>query len=49
VTDLGRAVLRGERDWLSLKPPARWVGGVRIAPDAPVWRWDEGKREAVGS
>ena len=47
ITDLGRAVLRGERDWLSFRPPARWVGGVRIRPGVPGWRWDEAKGDAV--
>jgi hypothetical protein len=47
ITDLGRAVLHGERDWLSLRPPARWVGGVHIQPGVPGWRWDETKRDAV--
>ncbi|MGQ9370625.1 DUF1835 domain-containing protein [Azospirillum sp. A39] len=41
ITDAGRAVLRGGRDWLSLRPPERWVGGVRIVPGAAHWRWDE--------
>ncbi|WP_142847383.1 DUF1835 domain-containing protein [Telmatospirillum sp. J64-1] len=45
ITEAGLAVLRGERDWLSLGPPERWVGGVRILPGATHWRWDEsGKR-----
>ena len=47
ITDLGRAVLRGDRDWLSLHPPSRWLGGVHIQPGLPCWRWDESKREAV--
>jgi len=47
ITELGRAVLRGERDWLSLHPPARWVGGVHIQPGVPDWRWDETTRDAV--
>ena len=41
ITQTGREVLRGETDWLSLHPPVRWVGGVRIDPSAPNWRWDE--------
>lgn len=41
ITDAGRAILRGERDWLALGPPERWVGGVRIRPGEPHWRWDE--------
>jgi hypothetical protein len=47
ITDLGRAVLRGDRDWLSLHPPSRWVGGVYIHPGLPCWRWNESKRDAV--
>ena len=49
LTDLGRAVLRGEVDFLSLKPPSRWVGGVEIAPGRPDWRWDEKRRDAVSA
>ena len=40
ITDLGRAVLAGKVDWLSLSPPDRWLGGVRICPTLPCWRWD---------
>jgi hypothetical protein len=47
ITELGRAVLRGERDWLSLRPQPRWVGGVHIQPGGAGWRWDEAKRDAV--
>jgi hypothetical protein len=41
ITTLGRAVLAGEVDWLSLAPPERWVGGVSIRAGQPCWRWDE--------
>jgi hypothetical protein len=41
ITAAGRAVLAGEVDWLSLKPPERWVGGTRIEAASPHWRWDE--------
>lgn len=41
ITEAGRAILRGERDWLSLAPPVRWVGGVRIVPGASGWRWND--------
>jgi hypothetical protein len=47
ITDTGRSVLRGERDWHALRPPSRWVGGVRIQPGAASWRWDETTRDAV--
>jgi hypothetical protein len=41
LTEAGRAVLAGARDYLSLGPEARWVGGVEIRPGAPHWRWHE--------
>jgi hypothetical protein len=47
ITDAGLAVLRAERDWHSLKPPERWVGGVHIQPGLRGWRWNEAKREAA--
>jgi hypothetical protein len=46
ITDLGRAVLRGEVDFLSLRPPLRWVGGVQVGPGQPDWRWNEPGRAA---
>jgi hypothetical protein len=41
ITDLGRAVLKGEVDFVSLVPPPRWVGGVQIGAGLPDWRWNE--------
>jgi hypothetical protein len=47
ITEAGLSVLRGERDWHSLKPLPRWVGGVHIQPGLPGWRWDEAQQKAV--
>jgi hypothetical protein len=47
VTGTGREVLSGVTDWLSLQPPVRWVGGVRIDPSAPNWRWDEARGDVM--
>jgi hypothetical protein len=47
ITTLGRAVLAGAVDWLSLAPPVRWVGGVLIPGSAPCWRWNEGSTSAM--
>jgi hypothetical protein len=41
ITDMGLAVLKGEVDFLSLRPPPRYLGGVTISMSAPGWRWDE--------
>jgi Domain of unknown function (DUF1835) len=49
ITELGRAVLRGEVDFRSLHPPPRWVGGVEIAIGNADWRWDDQQRYAVRS
>jgi hypothetical protein len=47
ITELGRSVLRGEVDFRTLMPAARWVGGVEIATGNPDWRWQERIRDAV--
>jgi hypothetical protein len=47
IIQLGRAVLLGKVDWLSLRPPARWVGGALISGAAPCWRWDDTTASAV--
>lgn len=41
LTTTGRALLAGRTDWLSCGPQERWVGGVRVAADTAVWRWDD--------
>jgi hypothetical protein len=47
ITDLGRAVLKGGFDFMSLTPPSRWVGGVQIGAGMPDWRWDYQAGDAV--
>lgn len=47
ITDTGRAILAGHIDWLSLGPPERWLGGIRIAAGEAVWRWDPGSETPV--
>jgi hypothetical protein len=47
ITELGRAVLKGDADFMSLTPPDRWVGGVQIGAGMPDWRWNDEARDAV--
>jgi hypothetical protein len=47
ITDMGRAVLAGKVDFLSLSPPERWLGGVCIRASAPCWRWDDRRGTTV--
>jgi len=51
ITPAGRAVLRGDQDRVSLCGVAdRWLGGVQLRNDAPLWRWDDTRqRVSVGS
>lgn len=39
-TVLGRRVLAGDADWLQLRAPDRWRGGVHLTASS-YWRWDE--------
>jgi hypothetical protein len=41
ITDIGRQVLAGHLDYLSLPIADRWVGNVRITANQPAWRFDE--------
>jgi hypothetical protein len=47
ITPLGRAVVGAELDWLSLRPPTRWLGGVAMPGTIPCWRWDEASASVV--
>jgi hypothetical protein len=47
ITQTGRELLQGLTDWLSLQPPLRWVGGVRVDPSTPNWRWDEARQDVM--
>jgi hypothetical protein len=40
MTDDGRQVLAGELDRVRTCGIARWLGGVELAGNGPVWRWD---------
>lgn len=46
VTETGRSLLAGKIDWMSLQPPARWLGGVHI-DGTPCWRWDDARGVVV--
>ncbi|PCI04703.1 MAG: hypothetical protein COB78_08565 [Hyphomicrobiales bacterium] len=47
ITEKGRDVLAGKVDYLSLNPPERWLGGVKIDPQHPCWRWDDHAQKMV--
>jgi len=47
VTEAGRAVLAGKKDWQSINRTSRWLGGVEIKPGRSGWRWDAEERKLV--
>ena len=49
LTALGREVLAGRRDWLSVRAIDVWLGGVHLEGDRPRWRWDGAHRRLVES
>jgi len=46
LTTLGASVLSGESDRIELCGIDRWLGGVYLSGNGPVWRWD-GERQTV--
>ena len=46
ITDLGRAVLRGDGDFVLLNGIEGWLGGVYLSDERNLWRWDD-KTEAM--
>lgn len=39
ITDTGRKVLQGKKDWITVNGINRWLGGVHLKAGR-VWRWD---------
>ncbi len=40
ITDNGKKVLAGAHSWLSLDPPDRWLGGIKISAGDSSWYWN---------
>jgi hypothetical protein len=49
ITQLGRDVVSGDTDWLSVRPIDTWLGGVRLLAGRPLWRWDGARGRLVPS
>lgn len=41
ITDIGRSVLNGAADFVALNGIDLWLGGVHLASDSKVWRWNQ--------
>jgi hypothetical protein len=46
LTDAGRRVLAGSADRIDCCGIDRWLGGVHLTGQGPVWRWDQ-KRQTI--
>ena len=49
ITDAGRDVLAGRRDWIAMNGIDRWLGGVHLDGDRARWRWDATRHALVSS
>ncbi len=47
LTEAGRAVLSGERDWIEMGGADRWLGGMHLEGRHAAWRWDRDRRSLV--
>ena len=48
LTDDGRAVLAGDKDRVALIGFDRWIGGLHVAAEGPLWRWDHERGVLTG-
>jgi hypothetical protein len=47
LTDAGRAVLRGDEDFVRLNGIDQWLGGVHLNGKQAVWRWHESGKKLL--
>ncbi|HEY5885980.1 MAG TPA: hypothetical protein VIT88_14935 [Pyrinomonadaceae bacterium] len=47
ITDLGRAILRGDGDAVVLNGIEGWLGGVYLSDERNLWRWDDASQRIV--
>ncbi len=41
LTTFGKALLRGEQDWVRTNGINEWRGGVHLVGNGPLWRWSD--------
>lgn len=44
ITDTGKAVLNGEKNWLDIIDIEKWIGGVKLTQDN-IWLWDKSNQQ----
>ena len=48
LTKIGHEILEGKHDLWEMEPQELWLGGVRLVPPKPRWRWDEERQTLAG-
>ena len=48
LTEDGEAVLAGRADRVELIGFDRWIGGLHVRAEGPLWRWDHARAELAG-
>ncbi|HET9408252.1 MAG TPA: hypothetical protein VFO39_13510 [Candidatus Sulfotelmatobacter sp.] len=49
LTELGKRVLVGKADHVSIKGIDRWIGGVHLQGRDVPWRWDQAGKRIVAA
>ena len=49
ITEKGKAVLKGEADFVAMNGIDLWLGGVHLSEKDKLWRWDEHKQRLAHS
>ncbi|AJY76664.1 DUF1835 domain-containing protein [Paenibacillus beijingensis] len=49
LTELGRVVLSGEKDWMQVNGIDEWYGGVHLHGHLIQWRWDSSQNMVVST
>ncbi|RPI23664.1 MAG: RNA polymerase subunit sigma-24 [Acidobacteria bacterium] len=47
ITDLGKDIVKGRQDNITVRGIDRWLGGVHLKTPDPTWRWDPSARGLV--
>ena len=47
VSQIGRSVLRGEKDFVRMNGIDKWLGGVHLTGIESAWRWDESDENLI--
>lgn len=47
ISEVGKAVLAGDQDFVEINEVDFWLGGVHLKSDNDLWRWEEARQTLV--